>query len=615
MKRILGDAKSIRSLLSQKYRIDYYQRDYKWEPKQIRELIEDLTTRFFQDFDEGHPRDAVAKYGQYFLGSIIISEKNGERFIVDGQQRLTSLTLLPTFLDNLQKQRSPDDLVEICNLIYSTQYGRRSFNLDVQERNACLQALINGDDPDPTDPMPSVQNLINRYNDIADIFPLELREKELPYFLDWLTENVMLVEITAFSNDDAYTIFETMNDRGLSLTPTDMLKGYLLANISDEDNRAHADNAWKHQMAKLRDLGKDEDADCVKAWLRSQYADRIRERKAGAKPEDFDKQGTEFHRWVRENRERIGLDSGADFTAFVTRDLCFYARAYALARKTADNYTENFTSVFFNAQNSFTLQYPLMLAPLKLDDDKETVNRKMSLVATFIEIMLARRMWNFKAIDHSTMQYRAFLIMKGIRGLDLGALRDDLALRLTPEGTDRDDYIDFQTEEAFRLHGTNGPQVHRLLARLTEFVEVQSDQQPRYPEYANRSSRKGGYQIEHIWADRPERHEDDFRHPADFAPYRNRIGGLVLLPAGENASYSDMAYEQKVKHYAKQNLLAQSLSNIAYENQPGFRRFQERTGLPFAAKAIFKRTDLNDRQALYISLANHCWSPDRLNDI
>ena len=53
-----------------------------------------------------------------------------------------------------------------------------------------------------------------------------------------------------------------------------------------------------------------------------------------------------------------------------------------------------------------------MLAPLKLDDDKETVNRKMSLVATFIEIMLARRMWNFKAIDHSTMQYRAFLIMK-----------------------------------------------------------------------------------------------------------------------------------------------------------------------------------------------------------
>ena len=61
----------------------------------------------------------------------------------------------------------------------------------------------------------------------------------------------------------------------------------------------------------------------------------------------------------------------------------------------------------------------------------------------------------------------------------------------------------------------------------------QSCRQHRYPEYANRSSRKGGYQIEHIWADHPERHEDDFVHPADFAAYRNRVGGLVLLLASE----------------------------------------------------------------------------------
>ena len=59
----------------------------------------------------------------------------------------------------------------------------------------------------------------------------------LPYFVDWLIENVHLVEITAHSDDDAYTIFETMNDRGLSLTATDMLKGYLLANINDPELR------------------------------------------------------------------------------------------------------------------------------------------------------------------------------------------------------------------------------------------------------------------------------------------------------------------------------------------------------------------------------------------
>ncbi len=238
MKRILGDAKSVCSLLSQKYRIGYYQRDYKWEPKQIRELVEDLTTRFLQDFEPHHERSAVAQYGQYLLGSIIISEKNGERFIVDGQQRLTSLTLLLVYLDRLQRDRASDDQVDVANLIYSTKFGKKSFNLDVDERNACLQALIDSEIPDPTDQPPSVQNLINRFNDIADICPNELREEALPYFLDWLTENVMLVEITAFSDDDAYTIFETMNDRGLSLTPTDMLKGYLLASITDNESRA-----------------------------------------------------------------------------------------------------------------------------------------------------------------------------------------------------------------------------------------------------------------------------------------------------------------------------------------------------------------------------------------
>ena len=614
MKKILGDAKSVRSLLSQKYRIDYYQRDYKWEPKQIRELIEDLTTRFLQDFELHHERSAVAQYGQYFLGSIIISEKNGERFIVDGQQRLTSLTLLLAYLDRLQRDRASDDRVEVANLIYSTQYGKKSFNLDVDERNACLQALINGESPDPTAEPPSVQNMINRFNDIADICPDEFREGVLPYFLDWLTENVMLVEITAFSDDDAYTIFETMNDRGLSLTPTDMLKGYLLASITDNESRFQAEEAWKHQMAMLRDLGKDEDADCIKAWLRSQYADKIRERKAGAQPEDFDRQGTEFHRWVRENRHRIDLVGSADFTSFVTKRFRFYARAYAKAQHAADNYTDGLTSIFFNAQNSFTLQYPLMLAPLRLTDDEETAHRKMHLVATFIEIMLARRMWNFKAIDHSTMQYRAFLIMKGIRGLELEALRDDLARRLSPEGVERDDYIDFRTGEAFRLHGINGPQVHRLLARLTEFLEVRSGEAPRYREYANRSSRKGGYQIEHIWADHPERHVDEFTHPADFAAYRNRVGGLVLLPAGDNASYSDMKYTEKVTHYAKQNLLACSLHAIAYENKPGFQKFREATGLPFKAKTDFRKADLDERQALYIALADLCWSPDRLNE-
>ncbi len=263
MRDILGDAQSVSYLLSQKYQIDYYQRDYNWESKQVQELIEDLTTRFLLDYVESHERSQVADYGQYFLGSIIISQKDNVRYIVDGQQRLTSLTLLLIYLDRLiQDREDKESIADISDLIYSIKFGAKSFNLDIDERNSCLQSLINGENPDPVDQSPSVQNLINRYNDITEFFPDELRDQALPYFIDWLTEKVKLVEITTFSDDDAYTIFETMNDRGLSLAPTDMLKGFLLANIGDNSSRAQADQVWKEWIGKLRDLGKEEGADC-----------------------------------------------------------------------------------------------------------------------------------------------------------------------------------------------------------------------------------------------------------------------------------------------------------------------------------------------------------------
>src|SRR5207245_2200960 len=157
---------------------------------------------------------------------------------------------------------------------------------DVADRTACMEALYVGTDFVDPDPPESTANILARYNDIAESFPDELRGAALPYFVDWLIENVHLVEITAYSDEDAYTIFETMNDRGLSLTPSDMLKGYLLANITDSDQRLHAGKVWKDRMNALLDLGKDEDADGIKSWLRSQHAETIRERKKGAAPED-----------------------------------------------------------------------------------------------------------------------------------------------------------------------------------------------------------------------------------------------------------------------------------------------------------------------------------------
>ncbi|HUP21444.1 MAG TPA: DUF262 domain-containing protein, partial [Thermoanaerobaculia bacterium] len=344
MKEIRGLAKNIRALLGgTKFAIDYYQREYRWETKQVAELITDLTEKFLESHEASNERSAVEQYGHYFLGSIIISDKQGHRFIIDGQQRLTSLTLI---LIHLYRQLDDEDQKkEIANLIFSYRVGSRSFNLDVPERTACMEALFTGETFDENGVSESVVNILNRFQEIEETFPEELTGAALPFFADWLIENVHLVEITAYSDADAYTIFETMNDRGLSLTPTDMLKGYLLANIADPGHRDEASQVWRKQVASLKQLGKEEDADAIKSWLRSQHAQSIRERRRGAQPRDFDLIGTEFHRWVRDHEEALGLFGSAAFGRIIQEDFAFYGRWYERIRKASETLTEGMGAI------------------------------------------------------------------------------------------------------------------------------------------------------------------------------------------------------------------------------------------------------------------------------
>jgi hypothetical protein len=602
-REIDGKGRTIRELLAgRKYSIDYYQREYKWQQKQVAELIDDLASKFLESHETGNERSAVAEYGHYFLGSIIVSDKDGQKFIIDGQQRLTTLTLLLIFLQH--RLWDTEQTGQIADLIFSQKYGKRSFNLDIPERTPCMEALYAGREFDGAESSESVANILARYADIEEQFPEELDGEALPYFVDWLIENVHLIEITAYSDGDAYTIFETMNDRGLSLTPADMLKGYLLANITDPDRRTRASQVWKERVQALADIGKDEDADGIKSWLRSQYAESIRERRSGAEPQDFDLIGTEFHRWVRDHEEPLGLTASAEFARFIERDFAYYSRWYERLRRAGETLTPGIECVHFNAQHNFTLQYPVLLAPLRIEDDEATALRKIRVVAAWIDVLIHRRIWNWRAIDYSTMQYAMFLVMRDIRGKSAPDLAALLRARLDAETET------FAKNDYFRLHGTNGRQIHRLLARMTDYLETRSGLASRYTEYARRG--KNGYEIEHIWADHPERHADEFGHPSEFAEYRNRIGGLVLLPKSFNASYGDLPYTEKREYYVGQNLLAQSLHELAYIHNPGFHRFIQESRLLFRAHPEFKKNDLDARQNLYRQLAEQVWSPDRL---
>lgn len=606
LERIDAKARSLRELLqNRRYSLDFYQREYRWGDRQISELLEDLTKRFLANFQPGHSRKDVASYSPYFLGSIVVSQRGDTRFLIDGQQRLTSLTLL---LIQLHHNLDANEAAQIAPLISSVHYGEHSFNLDVPERNDCMAALLDGRPYDSFEISESVTNILARYRDIDDWWSSDdLDADVLPFFADWLVEKLVLVEIVTTDDDMAYEIFETMNDRGLSLTPTEMLKGYLLSNLGSADEVAKADATWRAQIRRLGELDKAADADFFKSWLRASYADSIRDRKRDAVPQDYDLIGTQFHRWVRDNDERLDLIGHADFGRFVSDDMVRMARHYETVQRASTVLTDGLKEAFYANRLGVPQLATMLLAPITPDDPDEVAMLKMRIVATFLDIFFMRRVVNFRNYGYSPMYYRLFIITKEIRGQDPDALATILNDQLELQASEGDVIAGVGS---YSLHGRNGHQVRCLLARLTEFVEEQS----RFEAIGFEAYSTSRFEIEHVLADRYDRHPE-YRSEDEFQRVRNRLGALVLLPKGFNASFQDQAYAEKVERYTGQNLLARSLHPLCYQNNPGFLNFVRRTSIPFKPVETFDQDAVEERQSLYGQLCEMIWDPSRISRV
>jgi len=589
-------------LEKKKYTVDYFQREYSWEQKHIEQLVSDLTTSFLDEYTEGDSRADGANYNNYYMGPFVISEKNGIRSIIDGQQRLTSLTLLLIYINNLQKELGLSE--DIKDMIFSESRGIKSFNIQVEERTACLQSLFdNGEYTPKEEDDESTVNMTNRYINIEESFPDEIKGELLSFFIDWLKENVILVEIVAYSDENAYTIFETMNDRGLNLTPTEMLKGFLLSRFHDVKTREKANNMWKESMQTLHEYDKDEDQRFIQSWLRAKYADTIRQGKQGSQNEDFEKIGTRFHSWVRENLSKVGLNeyNSDTFNSFINNDFKFYLKAYLMIMEASNELQSGLEHIYYidDWGIATSLSYPLLLASLNINDSDEAVKAKMNTVAKYIETFVVRRSVNYKKFASSSIRYTMYTLVKEIRGKTLEEVRSILTTKLEsmPETWDK--------MNKFGMHGQNKRFVKFLLSRISSHIDKCAGINTNYNSYFRPEGKQ--FEIEHIWANKYERHKDEFDQKTDFEVFRNRIGDLVLLPRGTNQSYGDKEYKDKHKHYVKENLLVQSLTPLAYENNPNFINMIKSTGLPFKAHEEFKKDDIEDRQELYQLICEHIW--------
>lgn len=596
LKIVNSEVHPLEKIFSDKFDVDFYQREYVWQRTQIEDLINDLSGAFLKCYKQGDKISDMVKYDPYYMGEIVLSTSvPGVSKIIDGQQRITTLTLILIYLLRNYKNIPKFPASRIEKLIYSDDHGEERFNLDIEDRREVMYALYKqGEYVVSEGDKYSIKNLVDRYNDIEECWNSEIDESNVVSFTYWIMEKVMFSKVWTNSNDFAYVIFETMNDRGLSLTQVEMVRSYLLANIDNDSARTKAMNKFDAMLNKLISIKLSSKSkaefEFFKMYLRGHYAEDFSQAKNSNS--DFVRIGKEFHRWLRDNELKLGLETDEDFVEFINK-IDFFAKVYEKINNLIQGRnTKDYLYLIVNADYNFTLQVPLILSAVKYQDTDEIVEAKIKVVSKYLSKVLSFRVWNHWMISQSTLENPIYNLCKRIRDLSV----EEIASILDTNPLDEPELNNSPT-----LNQQNRSRLRVLLSLITEIVAANSGES----DYM--LNKDEPVEVEHIWSNHFEEHTDEFSDEDEFANVRNNIGDLLVLPKSFNASYGDDPYSLKVKQYFSQNILAQTLNKQKYENNPGFVKFKDESKLEFESYDEFKKANIAKRAELYKQILIWNW--------
>ncbi len=215
--------------------IPIYQRLYSWEKEQCKQLWDDIIKIGGDD-----------KANSHFIGSILyvldgIKHSGNPLLIIDGQQRLTTITLLLIALRNHLSDEVKRKEIEKHYLINSDEKGDKKFRLILSESDKdTLLSLIDKDRRKPSEP--SLK--------IVENFKL---------FEEWISKNTGKLEIIfkglekleivcialTKKEDDPQLIFESMNSKGIELTQTDLIRNYIIMETEIEKQEGFYNQYWR----------------------------------------------------------------------------------------------------------------------------------------------------------------------------------------------------------------------------------------------------------------------------------------------------------------------------------------------------------------------------------
>ncbi len=208
--------------------IPIYQRLYSWEKEQCKQLWDDIIKIGGDDKMDGH-----------FIGSILgITHTDNTLFIIDGQQRLTTITLLLTALRDHWSDKRKE--IEDHYLINSDKDGDKKFRLILSESDKdTLLSLIDENRRKPSEPSSKIVENFKLFEEwVSNTDKLGTIFKGL--------EKLTIVRIDLKKEkDDPQLIFESMNSKGMELTQTDLIRNYIIMETEAEKQESFYNKYWR----------------------------------------------------------------------------------------------------------------------------------------------------------------------------------------------------------------------------------------------------------------------------------------------------------------------------------------------------------------------------------
>ena len=239
------------------------QREYAWTEREVGVL--------FQDFD----REIALKDQSYFLGTLVtIARKPGYLEVVDGQQRLATTAILLSAIRNHLIEIEPDMARSIENDFLAT-YDRDTrttvpkLRLNVDDNDYFIQRLVHPNQPLESTRPPHVL-LAEAFSKaecqvkkiVAELDPKDHGDA-LNRWVNFLEHQATVILLRVPNSSNAYRMFETLNDRGIKVSQSDLVKNYLFGQAGDRFDEVQ--QRWAYMRGSLESM---EEEDTTIAFLR-----------------------------------------------------------------------------------------------------------------------------------------------------------------------------------------------------------------------------------------------------------------------------------------------------------------------------------------------------------